>query len=254
MTPTHNNSAQTSTSTSSEPNNLSISREFDLYSDVYTDAVNESLAFSGLTVDFFTKVKAAYFIDVLNRQFDDPAELSLLDIGCGVGIYHGLIGPEIKSLTGVDISATSIAHAREKHPDVDYHVYDGSTLPFKDNSFDATLTVCVMHHVPPKAWPNFAKEMARVLRPNGLAVVFEHNPRNPVTMRAVNNCPFDKDAVLLKATKMKELLSGVGLADVRSRYILSIPAVGSALRRIDGIFSPLGLGAQYYTIGRKSCV
>ena len=131
MTKGHNHRDQSSAPVLADADNISVSEEFDRYSNVYADAVNESLAFSGLTVDFFTKVKAAYFIDILNARLGDAATLDVLDVGCGVGIYHGLIGPKVKSLHGVDISPASIERAKADNLNTHYHHYDGVTLPFE---------------------------------------------------------------------------------------------------------------------------
>lgn len=226
--------------------------EFDAYRDSYDEAVNEALSFSGLNVDFFTKVKADYLLDLLASQLGDSARVRLLDVGCGVGNYHGLLVGKVASLSGIDTSGACIARARERNLGVDYRNYDGGTLPYDDGVFDAAFTICVMHHVPSAHWPRFAAEMARVLRPGGLVAVFEHNPVNPLTIRVVNNCAFDKDAVLLRRSQTEALLRGAGLGGVQTRFILSVPAKGRLLRALDGAMSPLGLGAQYMTWGRKA--
>jgi hypothetical protein len=106
-----------------------------------------------------------------------------------------------------------------------------------------------MHHVPPAQWANFAAEMKRVVRTGGLVVVFEHNPLNPLTRRAVSNCEFDDDAVLLGQGQMRRLLAGAQLRDVRSCSILSIPSIGPVTRTIDLMLGRLGLGAQYFACG-----
>jgi len=124
-------------------------------------------------------------------------------------------------------------------------------LPYDDNSFDAAMTICVMHHVPVKNRDHFLSEMHRVLKPSGLAVVFEHNPLNPLTMRVVNNCPFDADAVLLKSKETSQLLANNGFKATRSRFILSFPPLNWVFRQVDKIFAYLPFGAQYYTSGRK---
>lgn len=224
----------------------SASEVFDEYDKTYSDTVNSSIAFTGLNVDFFTKVKAGYILDICAEAFGSPAGVRALDVGCGVGNFHALLRPHLASLSGVDVSAASVDQARQRHADVDYKVYDGHRLPYDDNSFDLVFTICVMHHVPPAQWPAFSREMRRVLRPGGIALVFEHNPQNPLTLRAVNNCPFDEDAVLLRSSKTVDLMRDAGFDSVDSRFILSIPAGGPTLRRVDRLFSRLPFGAQYY--------
>lgn len=223
--------------------------EFDAYAGSYDDAVNRSLAFLGAKVDYFTKVKAAYLLDLLGGHFGQTAGLNLLDVGCGVGNYHALVGGHIGSLAGTDLSAACLAEAATRNPGVAYQPYDGARLPYADNQFDAAVTICVMHHVPPAQWPAFAAEMKRVVRPGGLAIVFEHNPFNPLTRRVVNNCEFDADAVLLRPRQTRRLLAGAGFGEVRSRSILSIPSFGKVTRALDLTLGHLPLGAQYFAMG-----
>jgi SAM-dependent methyltransferase len=106
-----------------------------------------------------------------------------------------------------------------------------------------------MHHVPPAQWPAFAAEMKRVVRPGGLAVVFEHNPFNPLTRRVVSNCEFDADAVLLRPKQTRALLADAGFRDLQSRSILSVPSFGKGTRAVDLALGRLPLGAQYFVRG-----
>jgi SAM-dependent methyltransferase len=221
------------------------SAQFDIYAKSYADEVNRSIAFLGVKVDFATKVKAGYLLDLLARHFGDTRMVRLLDIGCGTGGCHPLVSGKLASLCATDVSAESVAEAAGKNAGVDYRSYDGLRLPYDDNQFDAAMTICVMHHVPPQQWPGFAAEMKRIVRPGGLALVFEHNPLNPVTRRAVSNCEFDADAVLLGQRRTRALLKRAGFKDVRSRVILSIPSFGPKTRAIDFALGRLSLGAQY---------
>ena len=229
-----------------------VADEFDKYNNTYASTVDDALAFSGLKADFFAKVKASYLIDILDQELGSSSESNILDVGCGIGIYHPLIGSKVGSVSGCDVSEACVNTARAANPGVDYAVYEGGRLPYDDGAFDAAFTICVMHHVPPDAWSVFCQEMARVVRAGGVVVVFEHNPRNPLTMRVVNRCPFDKDAVLLKPKETNALLRQAGLQNVSHRHILNLPAAGALLRRVDGLFSWCGLGAQYYCAGKKA--
>jgi len=220
--------------------------EFDAYSGNYDKAVNAAIGLPGLNVDYFTKVKAEYLIDMITAHFGDAAKADILDIGCGIGNYHKLICDRVGSVSGVDVSPDSITEARKRNPSIQYQVYEGKRLPFTDASFDVAFTICVMHHVPPPQWPQFTAEMKRVLKPGGMAIVFEHNPRNPLTRRVVSNCVFDKTAVLLNSEQTRALLEGAGFRDILSRSIISIPPSGSLLRRMDLQLGRLALGAQYF--------
>ncbi len=222
---------------------------FDGHAASYADEVNRSIAFVGLKVDYFTRVKTDYALDLLTAHFGGTEHLSLLDIGCGTGGSHAAIGARVGALAGVDVSGVSLDRAARANPAVGYRAYDGLRLPYDDHSFDAAMTVCVMHHVPSARWPRFAAEMKRIVRPGGLALVFEHNPLNPLTRRAVSSCEFDADAVLLSQKCTRDLLTGAGFAAVRSRSILSIPSIGRRTRIVDHALGRLSLGAQYVAVG-----
>lgn len=217
--------------------------EFDAFAETYDSDVRHSLY--GLKPDYFTKVKAGFTIDLVDRHFGASAEVDALDIGCGIGNYHALLGRRFRTLTGTDVSRASLGRAAARNAGVDYRHYDGQRLPAPDQSFDVAFAICVMHHVPPRQWGSFAAEMKRVLKPGGLALVFEHNPANPLTRRIVDRCEFDRDAVLLGRRSTEQLLREAGLKHVRSRCILSVPSIGGRTRDIDLALGRLGLGAQY---------
>ncbi len=228
-----------------------VAEEFDQYGDKYGQTVDDAIGIPGVNVDFFTRVKTAYLLDLLETHLGSPINLKLLDIGCGVGLYHEHFSGHVGTVCGVDVSKACLENARASNPEVDYKCYDGSHLPYESESFDAAVTICVMHHVPPEAWETFASEMGRILKPGGLAVVFEHNPRNPLTMRIVNRCPFDADAILLKSVMTEGLLLSAGMEQVQSRTILNVPPINRFFQNVDRLFSRLPMGAQYYTTGRK---
>lgn len=227
---------------------MSVRSQFDAYAQNYEDTVNDSLGFLGVKVDYFTRVKAEYLLDLLKQRFGGTESLNLLDIGCGTGNSHAILSRRVHSLSGSDISADCLARAAQRNPGISYSHYEGARLPYENASFDAVTTVCVLHHVPPARWSAFAEEMRRVLKPGGLAVVFEHNPSNPLTRRAVSNCEFDQDAVLLTMGEAERLLAAAGFMDVRARSILSVPSIGAVTRKIDLLLGRLALGAQYFVL------
>lgn len=223
--------------------------EFDAYRSSYAETVNDSIAFSGLKVDYFAKAKALRLLELISEKIGDPAKVSVLDVGCGVGTYQPLLRGHVGSISGADPSSECVAEARIANPGVDYRDFDGDVLPFEDNSVDVSFAICVMHHVPPAHWPSFTREMARVTRPGGIVAIFEHNPLNPLTRHIVSRCPFDADAVLLSKRTTEKHLREAGLSGVGGRYILAVPAIDGFMRKVDDALSILPFGAQYYSYG-----
>lgn len=222
---------------------------FDNYSETYKKHVENSVKFSGLPLDFFAAAKAKILSETASTHFSDKDNLSLLDVGCGVGVIHSLLKPIFRNISGVDISAASIEHARMENPDLDYRTYNGTKLPYPQGAFDVATTICVMHHVPPAEWQAFMQEMKRVVRPGGLVCVIEHNPFNPLTRLAVMRCEFDRDAILLSARRTERLMFDAGLSMVKSRFFLLFPSVARAARAIEKRLGRLPIGAQYLTVG-----
>jgi 2-polyprenyl-3-methyl-5-hydroxy-6-metoxy-1,4-benzoquinol methylase len=222
---------------------------FDTYSKSYRDVVQSSIDFSGLPYDFFTQAKANLLRDVVAAHFGADARPMLLDVGCGVGSLHPFVQDFCARLCGVDVSEECIAQARASNPAVEYKAYKGLLLPHDDDEFDVVFAACVMHHVAPADWLAFLHEARRVVRPGGLVCIVEHNPFNPLTRLAVRRCPFDADAVLLRAAKTRQLLHDAGLCNVDSDYFLLLPSGAPLARRVERLFSTLPFGAQYMAFG-----
>ena len=228
-----------------------MSVDFDAYQSSYREEVERSISFSGQDVDFFAEVKAHALLGLARRRIGDPAGLRALDVGCGVGVTDRHLAGRFGELHGVDITPGVIEQARRSNPGVAYEVYDGRRLPYDDGALDLAFTICVLHHIPVAGRAAFAAEVARVVRPGGLFAIFEHNPLNPLTRRAVDHCEFDADAVLLPRRESVALLRGAGLEVVERPFITFFPFGGARLRRFERLLGRLPLGAQYFVAGRR---
>jgi ubiquinone/menaquinone biosynthesis C-methylase UbiE len=102
-------------------------------------------------------------------------------VGCGTGTLaiaaKQRVGPTGK-VYGIDASPEMIARASKKARKAGVEVVFKNgvveALPFADASFDAVLSTLMLHHLPPEARQQCAREMRRVLKLGGrvLAVDF----------------------------------------------------------------------------------
>jgi SAM-dependent methyltransferase len=226
--------------------------DFDEYSDGYRDAVEESISFVGANLDFFTQAKAEALIELVRDRIGDPTRASFLDVGCGPGETDRLLGGRVGRLAGVDVSDRMIGRASRLNPWAEYRGFaPGGPLPFEEASFDVCFAISVLHHVPPPERAGLIDGMKRVIRPGGLLAVFEHNPFNPLTRRAVAGCEFDRDAELLRSHEARRLLREAGLPNPGRRYILFFTRTSELLRGIERRLGWLPLGAQYVAFAQR---
>ncbi len=224
---------------------------FDSYTDSYEAAVEQSIGFSGQKVSYFGRRKAVQLLDVCRRYVGSPEKLSVLDVGCGIGITDEHLVGQVRELHGVDVSAEAVERAAARNPEARYGVCSEHSLPFDSGSFDVAFAVCVIHHLSPEKRVNFACEMRRVVRPGGVVVLFEHNPLNPLTRFAVSRCEFDDDAILLGRHAAGELLKSAALRPVERRYVVFFTRGEARVRAVERLLRAVPLGAQYYVVGAR---
>src|SRR5581483_563539 len=174
---------------------------------------------------------------------------SVLDFGAGLGASVPFLRRHFPGtqITCLDVSRKSLAIGADRWRGLaDFRHFDGETIPFGDASFDLVFAACVFHHIPERQHLRLLSEFRRVLTPGGLAVVFEHNPLNPLTLHAVNTCPFDENAKLILARGIRKRFLAASFAAPRVRYRVFFPRLLRALRPAESWLHWLPLGAQYY--------
>ena len=223
---------------------------FDRYADEYDATVQAAIGASGESVAYFAALKAR-----LAKVEAPPGTGRVLDFGCGIGNTSRALATEFGSarITGCDPSAASVATAKARaSPRIDYVGTDDRRLPFDDATFDLAVAACVFHHIDGDRHAFWAGEIARVLRPRGRFVLFEHNPLNPLTRRVVQNIPFDRDVVLLGRAEAQRLVRDANLRVARSRYYFFFPRWLAALRPAEPWMGWVPLGGQYYVVGQRT--
>ena len=108
---------------------------------------------------------------LLNKK--DLKSKNFLEVGCGMGYFSNLATKAGAKVTGVDVGPKLIAICKSKNKKAKFMVASASSLPFKDSSFDILLSTEVIEHV--ENQNKAIKEMARVLKRNGILVITTPN-------------------------------------------------------------------------------
>lgn len=105
---------------------------------------------------------------------------SILDVGCGTGTLAITAKRRVGSsgaVVGIDASPEMIARAKQKAltagVDVRFETAIVETLPFPDASFDVVFNTLMLHHLPRPVREQCAREMRRVIKPEGRIVAVD---------------------------------------------------------------------------------
>ena len=115
------------------------------------------------------------YADGLSRALGTPLgpQSVVLDIGCGWGRMTRQFMKDVPAaqIYGVDINPAAIALCRDLGvPGTFLEVTAGAPLPFGDGAFSTVTAFSVFTHLPETVATALVGEIARVLRPGGLAV------------------------------------------------------------------------------------
>jgi SAM-dependent methyltransferase len=106
------------------------------------------------------------------------SDMHILDVGCGIGGSTRRLSHQTGCrVTGIDLSDTYIDTAQRltrllnMQELVSFHAASALALPFADNTFDGVWSLQMNMNVEDK--PSWLKEVYRVLKPGGRAVLYE---------------------------------------------------------------------------------
>ncbi len=226
--------------------------EFDGFADDYHDLHAANIKLSGEGPAYFSEYKIADARTICDRHGASVGKI--LDFGCGIGNSIPWLRKYFRDAeaTCADISERSLETAKERYPGSErYCAIAGRPLPFADATFDLVFTACVFHHIDHAQHVAWFAELRRVARPGGLLVVFEHNPWNPLTLHAVNTCPFDANARLISSPKLRASIRAAGWRPQETWHRIFFPRSLKLLRPLEAFMRAIPIGAQYCVIAAR---
>jgi SAM-dependent methyltransferase len=226
--------------------------EFDLLADDYQAQHRANIAVTGERPEYFAKYKIADLAALVKER--GLAAGQVLDFGSGIGNSLPFFRKyfPVSQLSCADVSMRSMDIAQSRFPGKEAYVHIDSSIPLPARSQDIVFSACVFHHIPHEEHGHWLAELLRVTRPGGLLAIYEHNPLNPLTVRAVNTCPLDVNARLIGGGPMCGRAMTSGWEDARVDYKVFFPSLLRFMRPLERHLNWFGLGAQYRMTARRS--
>ena len=145
-----------------------------------------------------------------------PPEAVVADLGCGTGQATALLAPYVKQVIGVDQSAAMLKAAQRRTkalPNVELRKGELSSLPIDDAAVDGAVLLLALSYVEEPA--RVLRELARIVRPGGRAVVVDLLRHDRDDFRR----QMGQQGLGFETEEMRALLSGAGLESVAVRAV-----------------------------------
>lgn len=220
--------------------------DFDDYAENYEELVSTQLAFFSKDRSYFS----SYKIELLARKIDFKPK-SILDFGSGIGLSIPFFRDFFpwSEIYASDLSINSLEYIKKNYSYAE--VIKDQDL--EAHKFDCIFLSGVVHHITDSERNKVFDRISKLLNPNGILTIFEHNPYNPVTQRMVSTCEFDHDAELITKNKLIAKVSSSGNFKIyKSGYCLFFPQFLKKLNIMEKFIEWLPFGGQYFCIFRKT--
>ncbi|MCB0162649.1 MAG: class I SAM-dependent methyltransferase [Anaerolineae bacterium] len=100
---------------------------------------------------------------------------TVLELGCGTGLYCRMLSPRVKRMIGVDYSPATIERAKAQTPqaNIEYVLAGIQKLTmFPDHTFDKMISIDVFEHINDEQLAAVLSEVKRLLKPGGVLAFF----------------------------------------------------------------------------------
>lgn len=109
----------------------------------------------------FIRPQEAMLFQKYQRLIKSPT----LDFGCGDGFFAKVVFGKGKIDVGLDLTNSRASEAEKEKIYKKVVYYEGTTIPYPNNSFQTIISNCVLEHIP--NLDQFLNEINRVLKPRG---------------------------------------------------------------------------------------
>jgi ubiquinone/menaquinone biosynthesis C-methylase UbiE len=121
---------------------------------------------------------------LLNKylNIENKSNIKYLDVACGNGsktkLFSDKLGLVGKNVYGTDIDEWGPYKSEKSKLPIQFKLLENNKLDFADNEFDILSIFLALHHIPIDQLPGILNEFKRVLKPEGILIIIEHNILN----------------------------------------------------------------------------
>ena len=137
-----------------------------------------------------------------------PSNYTVADLGCGTGHLAAELAPRVAQVIAIDNSPQMLKAARRRTsdlPNIELRQGDLESLPIDSGTCDAALLILVLTYAPDPA--PVIREMSRILKPNGKAVIVDLLPHARDDFRR----QMEQQHLGFAPDEMKQMLTAAGL-------------------------------------------
>lgn len=162
-------------------------------------------------------------LDAFSPMFDDGSGRTLLDFGCGTGLFMEVAAERGFEVYGVDLAPDSVERAREKFGVDRVEETPADLGPDTPERFDVVTMMSVIAHI---AEPReLIRDLYERISPGGRLMLYTVNA-DALERRAFGSRwnGFTKNHLIFwDATNLRTLLQQVGFRDVEFRHAYGLP-------------------------------
>ena len=148
---------------------------------------------------------------LLNRFAEEVRERgTAADLGCGPGHVARYLHDQGVRMLGLDLSPEMIRWAKERNPDLEFHVGDLRALDLADASLAGVVAFYSLVHLEPSELGNALREFRRVLAPTGVLLVAFHIGEQTVHLDEMFEQPVSLDFHFLQPSAVIAALRAAG--------------------------------------------
>jgi ubiquinone/menaquinone biosynthesis C-methylase UbiE len=137
---------------------------------------------------------------------------AICDMGCGPGHIARFLHDAGTNVFGLDLSSRMVEEARRLNPEISFHQGNMLALDLPDASLAGIAAFYAIVNLPKASLPQIFREMARVLRPDGLLLLAFHIGDETLQPNALWGRPVSMDFYFFPPHAIQRDLETAGLA------------------------------------------